>query len=384
MYAGTITIALIAAFMLAIGPAKAQQRPTFDIGGQLKLAHDNFGGLHSDSGERRSATYLRRARLGATWRPVRDWRLGAELDIDGEGKVTLRSAAVDWRGLADTTLTFGRFDPDFGLEQAISSKWTTASERSAAWDLLPGVAESLDGIGLQLAHASNRYYVSAGVFDKPDAGSLLARAVFAPWAASGRVLHLGLSLASEDIDAGGDGRIRSRLGVRGVSEHGDGNRVTLAAALKKAGANPFDRERSRALEFAVASGPYSLQAEALQRELSGSGGQRVARGQYLQLAWTVTGQARPYSIDGAKFKAIEPVAGSGGAWELFYRHDRLAVYDAAPAPSTARVHTLGVNWYATAALRLSLSGSSARSDTTVNDAGDNSGQALGLRVQVVF
>ena len=102
------------------------------------------------------------------------------------------------------------------------------------------------------------------------------------------------------------------------------------------------------LEFAVASGPYSLQAEALRRELSGRGGQRVASGQYLQLAWTLTGQARPYDIDGAKFKAIEPAAGSSGAWELFYRHDRLAVRGAAPSPARARVHTLGVNWYADA------------------------------------
>ena len=148
-HACTAAATLTAALVLAAGTAQAQQRRTFEFDGQLQLAHDHFGGLHSDSGQRRSATYLRRARLGATWRPARDWRLGAELDADSEGRVTLRSAAVDWKGLADTTLTFGRFDPDFGLEQAISSKWTTAIERSAAWDLLPDVAESLDGIGLQ-------------------------------------------------------------------------------------------------------------------------------------------------------------------------------------------------------------------------------------------
>ncbi|MNG29781.1 Porin P precursor [compost metagenome] len=91
-----------------------------------------------------------------------------------------------------------------------------------------------------------------------------------------------------------------------------------------------------------------------------------------------------------------------GAWEVFYRYDDLSVEDddtmatvggLAIDESEAQVHTLGVNWYANEAVKLSLSYLQSQSnDETVrlqsgryaagND--DDDGQAVVMRAQYVF
>ncbi len=374
MRAAAVAIAALAS--AAAAAAQTASTPSIRFDGRLHLHHDAFDGVYSNDGAHRSATYPRRARVGASGRLPWQLKYAVDVDLERGGVVVLRTAALAWSGLPAGTLRAGRFDPGFGLEQATSSNWITAIERSAMWDLAPDVADIGKGHGVQFEHAAARWYGSAGAFRKPASRGMTARAAFAPLLRERRAVHLGASLADERLD-GDDGRIRTRLGVRGVTENDDGRRITLARALE--GNARFDRQRVVGLEAAAVVGAFSLQAEALQRRLAGSQPSRIARGHYVQAAYTLTGEARPYDIDGAKFGRIEPANKRLGAWELFYRHDRLGVRDG----DAARVHTLGLNWYANAWLRVSANLLRARSDGDFNDAGDASGNAASLRLQLV-
>ena len=374
---------------MAQGETGGEPNWRFDIGARLQLDHDSFQGVYSRRGGRASDGYVRRARIELAARAFEVWKFGLDIAPLEDGAAILDSAVVAYSGFDALTISAGRFKPDFSLEEATSSKWVTGIERSAIWDLAPDAAERDGSWGLEVRTHGAHHHASAGLFNKPDARAQALRVAYAPLLQPGRVLHLGASLSREGIDAS-DGRIRTRLGVRGVTEDDRGQRATLARKVD----GGFDSDRAGVLEFAFAHGPWSLQAEALQRRLGGAGGQasRTARGQYVQLAWTLTGEPRPYDIDGAKFKELRPT-GPYGAWELFYRHDRLRVDSDAAADllddddrrrTGARVDVLGLNWYARRNLRLSLNHLWTRTHGPFNDAGDDDGRALSLRVQLLL
>jgi len=383
----SLAVAIASAGVPVFAGADGKAAPTLELGGRLQLDHDRFDGVYSDSGRRRTATYLRRARIETSGRLSPDWKYVLDVDLEGGGKFALQNASLAYGGLPAGDFRVGRFKPDFGLEQAISSRWTTAIERSAIWDLSPDVADTGEGFGVQFANAGRRHHVSVGGFDKPGVDSLVVRAVFAPIASGRSVLHLGLSYGDEDA-AAGDGRIRTRLGVRGVTEHDDGNRITLARSLDD---GTFAHDRSWALEFAYAAGPFSVQAERLQRRLAGAdiSPDRVATGHYVQLAWTLTGEARPYDIDGAKFERLAP-ARTRGAWELFYRRDRLGVRGEAGLSSgdrsgeRASVDVFGLNWYVDDSLRVASNLLRAHTEGIANGVANQAGDALSVHMQWVF
>lgn len=362
---------------------------SFDIGGRIQLDLDSFEGVYSETGERATETYLRRARIEFSGRAYEHLRFGLDVAPLENGSGRLDTLIVSYSGLGPLVISAGRFKPDFSLEEATSSKWVTGIERSAIWDLAPAAADRGGSWGLDLRTHGKHHHASVGVYDKPEQRALALRAVVAPLLAQSQVLHAGLSYSRENIDTTSNGRIRSRLGVRGVTETGRGNEVTLAPS---AGGSAFDGDHAAVLEFAYVHGPYSVQSEYLQRRLAGTGAQpnRVARGQYVQFAYTLSGETRPYDIDGGKFEELRPANGSKGAWEVFYRHDRLAVkgevdlLDPGQSRARARVHAVGVNWYVKRSLRLSANYLWGTTNGIVNDAGDDSGQALSLRLQLLI
>ncbi|MEG2391685.1 MAG: porin, partial [Pseudomonas sp.] len=98
-------------------------------------------------------------------------------------------------------------------------------------------------------------------------------------------------------------------------------------------------------------------------------------------------------LDGGKFDAIKPENKQFGAWEVFYRYDNIKVDDKNIVVSSAtretgdakaNVNTLGVNWYANEAVKLSLNYSKVSTDKITNANGDDSGDSIVGRVQYVF
>jgi phosphate-selective porin OprO/OprP len=268
-----------------------------------------------------------------------------------------------------------------------------------------------DGLGVQVqALISNYGYVSTSLTSKDandDEGDSVkqfnARGVFAPMAEAGNVLHFGVNFAQRKLDdvAGADVRYRSRLGMRGVDTNGGnasgnlGNRAVLAGT--NSATSFWDDDTAFGLEAAFASGPFSIQGEWMKRETDSAGAQSdlEADGFYVQAAYTLTGEARGYKM--GKFDAIKPANKQTGAWEIYYRYDSIsadndvAVLAAAnqtflrdAEDTEAKVHNIGVNWYANEAVKISGMYTKAKTDHFTNRVGDDSGDGFVVRAQYVF
>lgn len=404
---------------------------SFKFGGRLQADYDSFDGFYTKNNNGANDAYLRRAQLefGGNYK---DWRYQMNYDAaDLAGsKTKWDEASITYTGFSPINIKLGKFDQDYGLEKATSSKWTTAIERTAVYDLASWVNDKEDGMGIQVSGmTAGMFYGSAGITqqdttssknfadpvtgevsavetnitedeDGQDVNTFNARGVFAPIVSETEVLHFGLDYAQRSYDDDlYTGKIDSRLGVRGLTEQSKSYSDKLVFGNSdKTGF--FDDDQVWGAEFAYMNGPFSVQSEYLTRTLSGQdeNGDREATGYNIQLAYTLTGESRIYKLDGAKFDAIKPMDKQLGAWEVFYRFDNLEVQDdddnlgvAGIDTTTADIHTLGVNWYANEAVKVSLNYLMTKSDKDTvavqkraADADDDNGNALSLRAQYVF
>ncbi|MNO95240.1 Porin O precursor [compost metagenome] len=315
-------------------------------------------------------------------------------------------ASLAYNGFKPVSIKVGRFDPEFGLEKATSSKWVTAQERTAAYDLVDWTNSHNGGLGIQASgNAGDSLYGSVGAFakdatnqdkDGDSTKQFNLRGVFAPMHEAGNVLHFGINYAQRDLsDTAFDGRIRSRLGMRGVSTDGgqdagtNGNRLTLGGQ-NNTPAGAYDTDQAWGLEAAWAMGPFSVQGEYIKRDTQADDdafSDIKSEGYYGQLAYTLTGEARGYKL--GKFDSIKPQNKQIGAWELFYRYDHLSTDDdngafADIGDVEAKVHNVGVNWYANESIKLSGVYVKTKVDNAENAAGDDSGDGFVMRAQYVF
>ena len=364
----------------------------FKIGGRLQADFDSFDGIYTKNGKRADEAYFRRGILEISGVAYTDWKYAFNVDFADSGSSKWYEASVTYTGFKPVNIKIGRFNPDFGLERATSSKWITAIERSAIYDLADWANDKQDGMGMQVSGSTGMFYGSAGFnrakLNEDENGrnknTYNLRGVIAPMAEAGNVLHFGLNYAKRNVDEF-DGRIRSRMNVRGVTEDTkNGYRPDFAGAV----AGEFDGDAAWGLELAYAMGPFSVQSEYLKRDIDAKSGSlrddREATGYNVQLAYTLTGEARGYKLDGGKFDSIKPANKQTGAWEVFYRYDNLKAEEASVIDTKAKIHTVGVNWYANEAVKVSANYLKASTDNLVNSVGDDDGDALSLRLQYAF
>lgn len=385
---------------------------SFKLGGRLQADYSQFDGIYTDNGNSADAAYFRRAFLELSGVLYTDWAYVISYDFSHNAGSSddgyFDEASMAYNGFKPVSIKFGRFDPDFGLEKATSSKWVTAPERNAAYDLIDWANSHQNGLGLQASSTfADSFYASAGVFAKDnndtDGDSVKqvnGRFVFAPMHDAGNVLHFGLNVASRDVsDTAFDARYRSRLGMRGVETLGgndagpNGNRPVLGGA-NNSPAGSYDTDTAFGLEAAFAMGPASIQGEYISRKTKADSDafeDLKGHGFYVQGAYTLTGESRGYKV--GKFDAIKPQNKSIGAWEVFYRFDSMTVEDdnITTASATrevgdaeAKVHNLGVNWYANEAVKISATYVKAKTDKVTNANGDDDGDGFVMRAQYVF
>ncbi|EJO94952.1 MULTISPECIES: OprO/OprP family phosphate-selective porin [Ectopseudomonas] len=386
---------------------------SFKLGGRLQADYGTFDGFYTRNGNNADAAYFRRAFLELSGTVYKDWKYVISYDLAHNAGNSddgyFDEASVTYTGFNPVNIRVGRFDPDFGLEKATSSKWITAIERSAIYEIADWVNGHENGLGVQASSViGNMAFMSGGVSAKDsndtDGESVKQfnlRGVFAPMAEPGNVLHLGLNYANRGLDdVAADGRIRPRLTVRGVSTNGgndagtNGNRAVFGGFQGIAG--DFDSDSAWGAELAYAMGPFSAQAEYLARKLKAdrAGIEDIkANGYYAQLAYTLTGESRGYRLDGARFDAIKPSDKQLGAWEVFYRYDNIKIEDDNVTVATAtrevgdtkaKLHTVGVNWYVNDVVKVAANYVKAETDKITNTAGDDDGDAFVMRVQYAF
>ncbi|HWD31892.1 OprO/OprP family phosphate-selective porin [Pseudomonas caricapapayae] len=386
---------------------------SFKLGGRIQADYSRFDGFYTNNGNTADAGYFRRAYLELGGVMYTDWAYQIAYDFSHNSGGDNRSedgyfdeASLAYNGFKPVSIKVGRFDPEFGLEKATSSKWVTAQERTAAYDLVDWTNSHNGGMGLQASgNAGDSLYGSVGVFakdatnqdkDGDSTRQFNLRGVFAPMHEAGNVLHFGINYAQRDLsDTAFDGRIRSRLGMRGVSTDGgqdagtNGNRLLLGGQ-NNSPVGSYDTDQAWNLEAAWAMGPFSVQGEYIKRDTQADDdafSDIKSTGYYGQLAYTLTGEARGYKL--GKFDGIKPQNKQIGAWEVFYRYDHLSVDDdngafADVSDVEAKVHNVGVNWYANESIKLSGVYVKSKVDNAENAVGDDSGDGFVMRAQYVF
>lgn len=385
---------------------------SFKLGGRLQADYSQFDGIYTDNGDSADAAYFRRAFLELSGVMYTDWAYTISYDFSHNAGSSddgyFDEASMAYTGFKPVSIKFGRFDPDFGLEKATSSKWVTAPERNAAYDLIDWANGHQNGLGIQASGTfADAFYASAGVSAKDnndtDGDSVKqvnGRFVFAPMHEAGNVLHVGVNFASRDVsDTVFDARYRSRLGMRGVETTGgndagpNGNRPLLGGA-NNSPAGSYDTDTAFGLEAAFAMGPASIQGEYIARKTKADDSayeDLKAHGFYVQGAYTLTGESRGYKL--GRFDAIKPANKAIGAWEVFYRYDSMTVEDdnitvasdtREVGDADAKVHNLGVNWYANESVKFTGAYVKAKTDNVTNANGDDDGDGFVLRAQYVF
>ena len=384
---------------------------SFKIGGRLQADYAMFDDYYTRNGNAADAAYFRRAYLELGGTAYKDWKYQVNYDLSrntgNDSAGYFDEASVTYTGFSPLNIKLGRFYTDFGLEKATSSKWTTALERNLSYDLAEWTNDN-SGMGVQASSVlADSVFLSGSVFSEnnndTDGDSVKrynARSVFAPLNQPGNVLHVGLQYAYRDLSGSAvDTRIRSRMGMRGVDTNGgnsagaNGNRALFGGSA--ATADLWEDDAVWGVEGAWALNAFSIQGEYLSRTLKAdqASSDIDAKGYYVQVAYTLTGEPRLYKLDGAKFDTIKPANKQLGAWELFYRFDSINIEDDNVTSSSAtrqvgdasgKAHTLGVNWYANDAVKISANYIKASTDRVSNSVGDDSGDGVVMRLQYAF
>lgn len=335
MWRGSCGIWVLVTATLLPPLARAERGADLDLDWQARvtLAHDQFNGLHAQPGA--AATWLRRAEAGARLAQG-PWRLDVTTQRSDSGRWDLDEWRASWRTDRDAPqgwgLAVGRFDPAFGLDPTSGNGARLAPETSPAWDGLP---ELDDSDGAELVTLSHWWPARQGLWTAQVSG--LHRDGRAPqWQirlTQGNDTWLaGLSAAYQG-DVANQGRLRSRVGVRGTAEHPRGERLTLAPR------GDVTHAQAWGLDLTLLRAPWMASLELVGRWLQGPDAHST-HGVVATLAWSPQGGMRRIDAGQGRLRAPSLARAGGATATWFLRSSWLAV-----TPGGRLQETLGgVEW----------------------------------------
>lgn len=252
----------------------------------------------------------------------------------------------------------GNFVAPFGLEDRDSSNHTVFMERSLTSALSVGFQTGASmGFAGKLGRSKQRNLftlalmggiqpLASGEDDKHKSShwGLATRATWAPLARRRRVVHLGMSVAYQNLETGSPYRVATRP------------ESSIASALISTGRLPDVKEVvSVGVEAAGIYKSLSFQAEYMNSILLRSNALAKVDlwGAYGQVAWILTGEHRRYSRKGGRIKGPVPKRALG-AIELAVRVSHLDLTDSDVIGGRETDFTVGLNWYMRQNLRFML------------------------------
>ena len=315
--------------------------------------HLDAASISDDKTDHSSGAEFRRARLGMKGQITDDFGYKFEVDLANEN-VSLTDVYVSYTGVENTKIQLGHMKSDFSMEDMASSNDITFIERGAG-----AAAFALPRqLGLRATtHNSKNFHAAAGIFNDnagtqssdDEAFSISGRIAGTPYKNDNNLVHLGASGSyrepdqandSFDYDARAENRLQTVDSVSSVITDGDNSTVY-------------------GLEAAAVSGPFSIQGEYVVADIENrAGNDPTYTGAYGQVAWTLTGESRPYSIKKGAFggikpnRPLDPSNGDWGALELAARYSHLDLNDGGLNGGQMDNITLGANWYLNNYMRL--------------------------------
>jgi phosphate-selective porin OprO/OprP len=315
---------------------------------------------------------LRRAWLGLRLRVHDDWI--ARVSGDFARRPALRDFSLEYRGWP-ARIQIGRFPEPFSMGGSISFTDTLQMNRPSPVLLGPdygfGIGTSLRGRNWGLAAGAFTRNVSPTLSSRYPQNALTLRATWRPVNGEAGFLHVGVS-ASERQMRQGTGVLLS-----GTAES------NLVSGLTPHGPLLSDKDLYRLLggEAAVRWQSALLLSEYIRAHVAGG---PDWSGEYVEAAWAVTGERRPYSTRYGVVGGISPNRplsyGGIGAWELAVRWSRTDLRDG--GGNLGWTQSAGLNWYPEDPLRISLS--AGRTHLQFADGGSRSGTLVQLRLQLSF
>ena len=312
-------------------------------------------GIVNTIGNSQDGTEFRRARFafqGLLWKRL-EWK--AEYDFArraGTGEVGGPGFRDVYAGVTELPVVgnarVGHFKEPFSLEELLSDTDTTFMEKG-----LPGVFAPSRNTGAQLQNtlAEQRVTWAVGGF-RDDNGdnfgysqddgnyAVTARVTGLPMyeEEGAQLVHVGAAYSHRDPN-GSQVRFRQRPEANLANRYVDTN-VLNADDVDLLGA-----------EVAAVFGPFCVQGEAMQAEVSLPGDDAIFWGWYAEASWFLTGEHRPYDRARGTFGRVIPIApafgkeGGAGAVQLAARYSQLDLDDAGIAGGKVDDITGGINWY---------------------------------------
>ena len=330
--------------------------PSFQVGTlqQLDFAHYRDGNAPLSDG-----TELRRSRLSVSGTFLSDWQYRVEYEFSGTTGVT--DAYVSYNAHKPFTVTLGQFKQPFGMEASASDKNLTFMERGLPYAF---VVARAPGVGVGTSGAN--WSLNGGVFGEPvgnaqagnDGYGAAARVTYAPVMSGDSVVHLGLGATwrapTSDNSTNASGAKFDTVRFRSKPE----SNLLAQRFIDTGEIRDVDHYTTLGLEAAAAIGAASLQGEYQATSVARDNGAALDfDGWYVQAAYTLTGERRPYLGSRGFFDGIRPAHNFGndgwGAFEVALRLSSLDLSDRNIDGGRQRNAGVALNWYLNQYLRAS-------------------------------
>ena len=390
-------------------------------------------------------TNFRRARFGIDGKLFKDFDYALIYEFGGSGTEDtghIQEAWVQYTGLHPVRIKVGAFEPNIGLEAAVSTSQMPFMERASPAEVARNVAAGdsrsaiqVQGNGIWGAGDSGiatRWFASAAltgntvsslnsaggfaVQPQDEQTGIIGRFAVAPFNSTDWQAHFAINgqYVSQPNDLGLGTNPRYPVQLRDRPElRVDGTRLVDTGGIDAKSATVLGGE------FAVTAHQFFLESEYFAYKIDRRITTTVSGiapsdpnfdGWYVQGGWVLTGENRPYNPVEGRFDApkmaynFNPAAGTWGAFEVAARYSDLNLnyHDcgagkAIPTVATAscfdavrggeqKVSTIGLNWYLNPDIRVMVDYQHVDVNR-FNAAGLQVGQkydALAFRGQYVF
>ncbi len=352
-------------------------------------------------------TNFRRARFGIDGKLFKDFDYALIYEFGGSGAEDtghIQEAWVQYTGWKPFRLRVGAFEPNIGLQAAVSTSQMIMMERPAPAEVARNVAAGDSRSGIQLtgngiwgegdSGIATRWFVSGaltgntvstlnstGGFAIQPSGEqtgIIGRFALAPFDSTNWQAHVAVNAqyVTQPNDLGLTATPRYPIQLRDRPElRVDGARLVDTGGIDARTAAVYGGE------FGFTSHQFMLESEYFEYQIGRRNTTAVTpsdphfHGWYVQGAWVLTGENRPYNAAEARFDApkmnynFNPAAGTWGAFELAARYSELDLnyhdcgaghaIPTAPAPcfdavrgGDQKISSVGLNWYLNPAIRL--------------------------------
>jgi phosphate-selective porin OprO/OprP len=386
-------------------------------------------------------TDFRRARFGIDGKLFKDFDYALIYEFGGSGAEDaghIQEAWVQYTGWKPFRIKVGAFEPNIGLEAAVSTSQMPLLERASPAEVARNVAAGdsrsaiqFQGNGLWGGGDSGiaaRWFFSGaltgnvvstvnstgGFATQPldEQTGVIGRFAVAPFDSTSWQAHFGVNYqyVTQPNDAGAAANPRYSIQLRDRPElRVDGTRLVDTGGIDAKTASVLGGE------FAVTAQQFFLESEYFEYKIQRRNitavmpGDPTFHGWYVQGGWVLTGENRPYNPTEARIDApkmnynFNPSAGTWGAFELVARYSDLDLnfhdcgagkaIPASPAScfdavrgGEQKISTIGLNWYLNPDIRIMIDYQHVDVNR-FNAVGLQVGQkynALGFRGQYVF